>query len=430
MCKKQHLPTSGNWLHFITLKIMVRKEYIAASELKAQQHLFHTGRIRITFAIMWKTLLLLFMMLTPAFAFAQYDNTASISGQIFCKDANMSKGRFYLILTGPYTTWNKYGAHNRHTQADSTGHYQFSGLRSGTYYLIVQSEWDYCFPSKYNTDTLELKDGMQLQHDHIINNSAKDSTWIPDRGLGRIHFRFTDSLTGKPVRGVSITLFEYLPERKNTSINTRTIYEYDATTDSTGSFITRRLCHGTYGVNYYYYMDGKRELLGRDKFFLSPDDTLQFQRKIIVPKSVRPTKTLLVGNVNAHFGNVTTGELAIGVGHVIADYKLNTEWETMQAGCEFNFDASHFVIGPKLTYNYSRTVLLVGVDVGGSLTYYTDFSSGNVFLHPHAGFCILTILDVYAGYNIPLSKAAINESVSRFTLTVGIPITNRKRLQL
>lgn len=379
---------------------------------------------------MRNTLLLLFILFAPASAFAQYDNTGEISGQISISDQRMPKGRVNLILTGPYTQRSKYDARNYHAVADSTGHYRFGGLRAGTYHLIVQSEWDYCFPSKYNTDTLELKNGMQLQHDHIINNSAKDSAWIPDRGLARINFRFTDSLSGKTVPGVSITLFEYLPERKNTSINTRTIYEYNATTDSTGNFMTRKLCHGTYGVNYYYYMDGKRELLGRDKFFLPPDDTLLFQRKIIVPKTVRPTKTLLVGNANVHFGNVTTGELALGVGHVIADYKLNTEWITMQAGSEFNFNFQDFIIGPKLTCNYSRTVLFVGFDVGGSVTYYTDFSSGNVFLHPHAGVCILTILDVYAGYNIPLSNAAINDSVSRFTISVGIPIMNRKRLGL
>jgi hypothetical protein len=375
-------------------------------------------------------LLLLFMLSAPVFVFAQQNYTASISGQIIVRDQRMPPGRIGLMLFGPFSRWSSSSWHRWETETDSAGHYQFSNLLPGTYHLLVQSEWDYCFSSAYNTDTLELKNGMQLQHDHIINNSAKDSAWIPDRGLARIHFRFTDSLTGKVVPRVSITLFEYLPEQKNTSINTRTIYEYNATTDSTGSFITKRLCHGMYGVNYYYYVDGKTELLGRDKFYLPPDDTLLFQRNVIVPKSVRPTNTLLVGNVNVHFGNVTTGELAIGVGHVISDHKFSTTWETAQAGCEFNFNFQDFMIGPKLTYNYSRTVLLVGVDMGGSLTYYTDFSSGNLFLHPHAGFCILTILDVYAGYNIPLSKAAINESVSKFTLTVGIPITNRKRLQL
>lgn len=390
---------------------------------------FQSRGIAAIFVFMRINLLLLCIAFAPAFVFAQRDNTASVSGRIIYRDTALAGGRMYVSLTEQLNLHNRYSRFSKTSTVDSTGHYQITGVKAGTYELQFQSAWDYCYSSEYNTDTLVIKNGMQLEHDHVFDHTTHDTAWIPDRGLARIHFRFTDSISGKTVPGVSITLFEYLPEEKNTSINTRTIYEYNASTDSTGNFMTKRLCHGTYGVNYYYYIDGKRELLGRDKFFLPPDDTLLFQRKIMVPKSVRPTNTLLVGNVNAHFGNVTTGELAIGVGHVISDHKFSTTWETAQAGCEFNFNFQDFMIGPKLTYNYSRTVLLVGVDMGGSLTYYTDFRSGNLFLHPHAGFCILTILDVYAGYNIPLSKSVINDSVSRFTISIGIPIMNRKRLQ-
>jgi hypothetical protein len=241
---------------------------------------------------------------------------------------------------------------------------------------------------------------------------------------------FSDSLTNEPVPNVHIDFYQLLPESGTSSINYRVLSQYQYHTDSTGIFCIDRLCHSAYALSYHYYVDGDRKKLGYDSLFLNSEDSVMLKRKIIVPQSVRPTNKLLTGNVNLHLGRSPTAELAIGVGHLISTHMFTTQWQTFQAGCEFNFRPKNFIIGPKLTYNYSRAFLVFGFTAGGSLIYYTDFSNGNLYLHPHLGVCILTVFDLYAGYNIPLSNAAINSSVSRFTFTIAVQILKRKRLML
>ena len=125
-----------------------------------------------------------------------------------------------------------------------------------------------------------------------------------------------------------------------------------------------------------------------------------------------------VMNLNVHQGWRTMGEISFGVTST-NDIKFNlieaNEWEL---GTEFNFDPKHFILAPKLSMNFSSLIM----SAGGSLIYYTDFNKGTLYLNPHLGISLLTHVDIYCGYNIPLMRNTMKPFVNHFTVTLAVPI--------
>ncbi|MBC7865025.1 MAG: hypothetical protein IAF38_18770 [Bacteroidia bacterium] len=132
-------------------------------------------------------------------------------------------------------------------------------------------------------------------------------------------------------------------------------------------------------------------------------------------------------NVNFQQGYRPMGEVSAGLclyepGNFFgpASGELNT-LNQVQLGAEFNFSNKHFVMGPKLTYNFSYFI----VNCGASLSYLTDLKYGTVYLNPHFGITFNTYADLYIGYNIPLMKNYMKPYVNHFTVTLAVPILNR-----
>jgi 5-hydroxyisourate hydrolase-like protein (transthyretin family) len=374
-----------------------------------------------------RQLLFFLLFASPLFSYARWDDSF-LSGHVSVKPYEGSPKGIYVAMAGPYNFPDTYNSQSYFTETDSTGYYSFDHLLSGTYYIKFMPLWDKCFESDVLTDTIQIEDHDTLVHDFYVDEFASDRDWMPDYGNGTITTHVIDVNTGLPAK-VNIDIFRL--DVDASGIKCTTISKYQDQTDSTtGTFTTNKLCHGIYELRYYCYVDGHRDYLGQDSLYLLPDANVKLQRYVDFPGSVHPTNTLPMTDLCFHFGQHPAAELAFGVGHVIRTYQFTSIWETAQAGCEFNFSPSHFIIGPKLTYNYSGAGLLFGFITGGSLTYYTDLRNGNFFFHPQLGLTIQTVFDVYAGYNIPLGPSVINSSINKFTLTLAIEIVNRKRLEL
>jgi hypothetical protein len=135
-----------------------------------------------------------------------------------------------------------------------------------------------------------------------------------------------------------------------------------------------------------------------------------------------------IGRINFHQGWRGMGEISLGIANYDEDHQRRmpdmNHLQSIEMGCQFNFNKDHFIIGPSLTYNRTHVIFHYGV----SLIYYTDFDKRTLFINPHLGFSWNTYFDFYFGYNIPLMKNEMKGMVNRFTFTISIPLFNRLRI--
>ncbi|MCE3228830.1 MAG: hypothetical protein K0S32_3381 [Bacteroidetes bacterium] len=159
------------------------------------------------------------------------------------------------------------------------------------------------------------------------------------------------------------------------------------------------------------------------KNFTIGDQTLVFD--LYLPRKREYSFKQFIGRINFHQGWRGMGEISIGVANYDEENHRHIPdmnfLQSIEGGCQFNFNKNHFIIGPSLTYNCTASIL----HCGGSLIYYTDFDKRTLFLNPHLGFSWNTYFDFYFGYNIPLMKNEMKSTVNRFTFTVSVPLFNR-----
>ncbi len=87
---------------------------------------------------------------------------------------------------------------------------------------------------------------------------------------------------------------------------------------------------------------------------------------------------------------------------------------------EFNFKFNHFIIGPKISYEADIWLgyLLMGTRL--NVIDYTDFKQNDFRFTPEIGLSFLSFVDLFYGYNIPLSSTRADfAGTNRITLTIS-----------
>jgi hypothetical protein len=84
---------------------------------------------------------------------------------------------------------------------------------------------------------------------------------------------------------------------------------------------------------------------------------------------------------------------------------------------EFNFISRQFFIGPKISYE--ADFILFGARL--NIIDYTDFKQNDFRFTPEIGLTIIGFIDLFYGYNIPLSSTRLDYiGTNRITLTINL----------
>jgi len=83
----------------------------------------------------------------------------------------------------------------------------------------------------------------------------------------------------------------------------------------------------------------------------------------------------------------------------------------------FRFNNNRFIAGPKISYEADITIL----GIRANLIDYTDFKQGDICFTPEVGITIMAWVNVFYGYNIPLSSSrTIIPGANRITITINV----------
>jgi hypothetical protein len=116
----------------------------------------------------------------------------------------------------------------------------------------------------------------------------------------------------------------------------------------------------------------------------------------------------LFGEANLCYGTGGTSLGSCGDDH---------EWIS-KIGSEFSFNNKDLVLGPKLSLEYVRGFLGARIN----LIDYTDFKTQDWRFTPEIGITLGSFIDIYYGYNIPLTNDRLNfVAENRVTLTIILP---------
>jgi hypothetical protein len=117
------------------------------------------------------------------------------------------------------------------------------------------------------------------------------------------------------------------------------------------------------------------------------------------------------------FGEIS---LCYGSGNLVGGSCGSTDVFFPKIGSEFTFDNKNLIIGPKLSFEYADEILGTRINIIN----YTNFKTQDWRVTPEIGISISAIIDIYYGYNIPLtSDRIIGVSGNRVSLTVNLPDT-------
>ena len=88
---------------------------------------------------------------------------------------------------------------------------------------------------------------------------------------------------------------------------------------------------------------------------------------------------------------------------------------------------NHNIIGPKIGFDCSNAALIPWATIpwGGRIDIidYTDGKQTSIKILPQVGLSLLSIINIYYGYNIPLTnRSLVNNNGSVFTLMLSIPL--------
>ena len=86
---------------------------------------------------------------------------------------------------------------------------------------------------------------------------------------------------------------------------------------------------------------------------------------------------------------------------------------------EFNFESHHCFVAPKISYQCD--LALIGIRI--SLIDYTNHIYNDYKFTPELGITLFGYLDLFYGYNIPLTKDKIeNIGTNRITMTINLNV--------
>jgi hypothetical protein len=114
----------------------------------------------------------------------------------------------------------------------------------------------------------------------------------------------------------------------------------------------------------------------------------------------------------------TMGEAAIGVANYRSGSFIWYDVTRFRVGTTFNFSRDQLILGPGITAIYSPFLLTTG----GSLRYYTTKGKGTLCFSPHLGLNAIGVVDLFLGYEIPLTKNVMKPYINHFSITLAVPI--------
>ena len=132
----------------------------------------------------------------------------------------------------------------------------------------------------------------------------------------------------------------------------------------------------------------------------------------------------IIAGLGASCSEFTTGEISAMLSHQMYVGPCVPGYGYMgpRISTEFSFAKGGGFIAPKISYEANFIIL------GGRLGIadYTNFRTHEICFVPEAGFTYFGFIDLYFGYNIPLTTARLSKMQSaKFTVTLNWDATKR-----